>query len=132
MTTIVVPPTRAYAFHKWQSGSGGDSLKPLIDLTDNLPYYLTSDDKLSCTIRARLRFNRSNKNTSLYKINMSTHTWCPYCPLVDETLDHIIHTCPIYDLPTMPLRTNLIHSLNQYPINKRYSPWTCRTLQQTD
>ena len=115
-SSIFISPSRPYAHHKWQSGSGGDSLKPLLCLSNSLPSYLLLDDKLTCTIRARLRFNRSNMNTSLFKMNMSTHTSCPYCPFEEETLDHVIHTCPIYNMPQHPLRNNLTQSLAQINI----------------
>ena len=62
-----------------------------------LPLYLTTLPPSEASTIARLRFNRSRLNQSLFKRHRSDTDKCPTCPNVIETVEHVLMACPRYD-----------------------------------
>ena len=95
-------------FDKWQADrSGGASLRA-IKTKPGLSRYLAIDGKRLAMLRARLRFNRSSLNHSLYRRGLTESRYCSTCgDGVDETADHVVMHCPAFDATRYQVRCAL-------------------------
>lgn len=61
--------------------------------------YILNDSRSAAVLRARIRFNRSNLNHSLYRRTLADSPDCLICPGVAETEHHALFDCPAFDFP---------------------------------
>jgi hypothetical protein len=68
----------------------------LLKFSPGTSCYISHDSPFVAARRARLRFDRSSLNASLFKRRCSPTDKCPVCGLVEDT-DHVLLHCPAYD-----------------------------------
>ena len=64
----------------------------------SLPSYLSLLSPSDASVLSRLRFNRSRLNQSLHKRRCAVTDKCPTCPDQIETVEHVVMSCPRYDV----------------------------------
>lgn len=71
--------------------------------------YILSETRPTAVLRARLRLNRHHFNEHLHHAGKQAETpFCPYCPSVSESVDHVLLECPQYHAFRQRLRDELI------------------------
>lgn len=65
--------------------------------------YILTDDRLTATLRARLRLNRHHLRSRLHKLDAKVDDSCPSCLAlsnrVSETPQHVLFDCPLHARP---------------------------------
>ena len=79
-----------------QKDTGKYLLKFYRSLSPRPPLYLYHDTKPLVILRAKLRFNLSLLNYSLFSRGGVNNASCPHCANVTETRDHVLLNCPMY------------------------------------
>ena len=64
----------------------------------SLPLYFHLLSPADASVLSRLRFNRARLNQLLNKRRVSPTDKCPTCPDVVETVEHVVMSCPRYDV----------------------------------
>jgi Reverse transcriptase (RNA-dependent DNA polymerase)/Endonuclease-reverse transcriptase len=64
----------------------------------SLPSYFRLLSPSNASVISRLRFNRSRLNQSLHYRRVLTTNKCPTCPDEIETVEHVVMSCPRYDV----------------------------------
>ena len=83
----------------------------------SLPLYLTLLSPSDASVISRLRFNRSRLNQSLFKRHKSDSDKCPTCPDSTESVQHVLISCPRYDVDRFHCLCTLSHITNQPPLS---------------
>jgi hypothetical protein len=81
------------AMANWRRLHPWASLRPFLDRFGPTQY-IKFDDPRHLSLRARLRHNRSNLRTSLFKRKLCSDDRCRYCQNEIESLDHVVLSCP--------------------------------------
>jgi hypothetical protein len=92
-------------------------LRLYTDFIPKLPIYIKTDTKAICSMRARLRFDRSNLNFSAYIRGQVNNAACPFCRNITETREHTLLTCPFFYIPRLSLSHSLNININDININ---------------
>jgi hypothetical protein len=83
--------------HCWDEEDKSVPPVMLLKLEPGLPAYLVHDNKTTAARRARLRFDRTGLNASLFHRRLAASPDCPECKGQAETADHVIMQCPKYN-----------------------------------
>jgi hypothetical protein len=83
----------------------------------SLPLYLTTLPPTDAATIARLRFNRSRLNQSLFKRHRSDTDKCPNCSGTVETVEHVLMSCPRYDKERFECFCTLAGILKKAPLS---------------
>jgi hypothetical protein len=90
--------------------------KNLMQVKNELPLYLTVLSPSDASTLARLRFNRSKLNQTLFKRHRSNTDKCPSCPDTVETVEHVLMFCPRYDKYRFNCLCTLSSIVNKPPL----------------
>jgi Reverse transcriptase (RNA-dependent DNA polymerase) len=73
------------------------------------PTYIISDSRPNAILRSRLRLNRHHFNELLYRAGGQSETpFCPSCPEMSESIDHVLLDCPQFFTQRQQLRDVLL------------------------
>lgn len=87
--------------HQLRSWWDGEEKEPCLikslKMDPGTALYLLHDPALVAKRRARLRFDRSSLNKSLFRRRLAASPYCPDCPNDEDTAEHILLHCQRYD-----------------------------------
>ena len=97
-TAVAAAPKllRRAQHNAWLFDAGGPQSLKAVKLRPGISQHLMLDDRVVCTMRARLRFNRSSLNASLAERKVTSDARCQNCG-VPETTEHCLLYCQLHD-----------------------------------
>ena len=86
----------------------------------SLPSYFLHLSPSDASVVSRLRFNRARLNQSLNKRRVSPTDKCPTCLDVVETVEHVVMSCPRYDILRFACFCKLAAITKQPPLTSSF------------
>jgi len=59
--------------------------------------YILLEPRQVAILRAKLRLNRNHLNHNRYRRKLTLSPYCPVCPSLEETGQHVLFSCPAFD-----------------------------------